>query len=135
MLCRGIPIDLDGADGSWYETAQEIISEGYSLVIFPEGGLSRNGKINEFKPGAALLSAKTGTPIVPCAIYGKYSSVFGMRQKMLVGEPIESNCPENMRPSKYARQLIEQSEQAVKDLYGQMLEKYGDCGQYVNKGE
>lgn len=135
MLCRGIPIDLDGADGSWYETAQEIISEGYSLVIFPEGGLSRNGKINEFKPGAALLSAKTGTPIVPCAIYGKYSSVFGMRQKMLVGEPIESNCPKNMRPSKYARQLIEQSEQAVKDLYGQMLEKYGDCGQYVNKGE
>lgn len=135
MMCRSIPISLDEADGSWYETAQNAIAKGYSLFIFPEGGLARNGKINEFKPGAALISAKMGIPIVPCAIYGKYSPVFGMRQKMLVGEPIESNCPENMRPSKYARQLIAQSEQAVKDLYGQMLEKYGDCGQYVNKDE
>lgn len=129
-LCRSIPINLDEADGAWYETAQEIVARGGSLLIFPEGGLARNKQINEFKPGAALLSAKTGTPIVPCAVWGPYDAVFGKRQKILVGEPIESRCPEDMRPSKYARQLIAQSEQAVKDLYAQMREKYGDCGQY-----
>lgn len=129
-LCRTIPIDLDEADGAWYETAQEIVRGGGSLFIFPEGGLARNKRINEFKPGAGLLSAKTGTPIVPCAIWGAYPMVFGKRQKMLVGEPIESNCPDSMRPSKYARQLIAQSEQAVKDLYAQLYEKYGGCGQY-----
>ncbi len=129
-MCRSIPINLDEADGAWYETAQEIVARGGSLLIFPEGGLARNKKINEFKPGAALLSAKTGTPIVPCAIWGPYDAVFGKRQKILVGEPIESHCPEDMRPSKYARQLIAQSEQAVKDLYDQMREKYGGCGQY-----
>lgn len=129
-LCRSIPIALDEADGAWYGEAQEAVARGFSLFIFPEGGLARNKKLNEFKPGAALLSAKTGTPIVPCAIYGDYDAVFGKRQKMLVGEPIESDCPEDMRPSKYARQLIAQSEQAVKDLYAQMRDKYGDCGQY-----
>lgn len=129
-LCRSIPINLDEADGAWYETAQEIVARGGSLLIFPEGGLARNKKINEFKPGAALLSAKTGTPIVPCAVWGPYDAVFGKRQKILVGEPIGSDCPEDMRPSKYARQLIAQSEQAVKDLYAQMRDKYGDCGQY-----
>lgn len=129
-LCRSIPINLDEADGTWYETAQEIVARGGSLLIFPEGGLARNKQINEFKPGAALLSAKTGIPIVPCAIWGPYDAVFGKRQRILVGEPIESACPETMRPSKYARQLIAQSEQAVKDLYAQMREKYGDCGQY-----
>ncbi len=113
--CRSIPINLDEADGSW---------------IFPEGGLSRDGEIHEFKPGAALLSAKKGVPIVPCAIYGTYSPVFGMRQKMLVGEPIESNCPENMRHSKYARQIIAEAERSVRDLYAQMVERYGGCGQY-----
>ena len=129
-LCRSIPINLDEADGAWYEAAQVAVSRGCSLFVFPEGGLARNKQINEFKPGAALLSAKTGTPIVPCAIWGPYSSVFGKRQRILVGEPIESQCPEDMRPSKYARQLIAQSEQAVKELYEQMLEKFGDCGQY-----
>lgn len=130
MMCRSIPIDLDEADGAWYETAQEIVARGGSLFVFPEGGLARNKQINEFKPGAALLSAKTGTPIVPCAIWGPYDAVFGKRQKMLVGEPIESCCPEDMRPSKYARQLIAQSEWAVRELYAQMAEKFGGCGQY-----
>ena len=129
-LCRSIPIDLDEADGAWYEAAQEAVARGFSLFVFPEGGLARNKHINEFKPGAALLSAKTGTPIVPCAIWGPYDSVFGKRQKLLVGEPIESDCPKDMRPSKYARQLIAQSEQAVKELYSQMRERFGGCGQY-----
>lgn len=129
-LCRSIPINLEEADGAWYEAAQYYVSQGFSLFIFPEGGLARNKKLNEFKPGAALISAKMGVPIVPCAIYGDYPPVFGKRQKMLVGEPIESNCPEDMRPSKYARELTAKSEQAVRKLYSQLREKYGKCGQY-----
>lgn len=128
--CRSIPINLDEADGSWYAAAAAVVDNGGSLMIFPEGGLSRDGEIHEFKPGAALLSAKKGVPIVPVAIYGTYSPVFGMRQKMLVGEPIESDCPENIRYSKYARQLIAQAEKDVRGLYAQMVERYGDCGQY-----
>lgn len=131
--CRSIPINLDEADGSWFETAESVLKSGCSLFIFPEGGLSRNGRINEFKPGAALLSAKLGVPIVPCAVYGTYEPVFGMRQKLIVGEPIESACPENMRHSKYARQLIGQSEQAVRELYSRAVEKFGDCGMYKEK--
>lgn len=129
-LCRSIPINLDEADGEWYEIAQALVKRGESLFIFPEGGLARNKQINEFKPGAALLSAKTGVPIVPCAVWGPYNAVFGKRQKMLVGEPIESRCPEDMRPSKYARRLIAESEAAVKSLYGELRDKYGNCGQY-----
>lgn len=132
MLCRSIPINLEEADGAWYETAQDVTAKGFSLFVFPEGGLARNGKINEFKPGAALLSAKTGIPIVPCAIYGDYDAVFGKRQKMLVGEPIESRCPEDMRPGKYARQLIAQSEQAVRELYAKSEEMFGKSKQYGN---
>lgn len=130
--CRSIPINLDEADGTWFSAAEQVIKNGDSLFVFPEGGLSRNGKINEFKPGAALLSAKLGVPIIPCAIYGTYSPVFGMRQRLIVGEPIESNCPENIRHSKYARQLIAKSEQSVKELYAQMVKTYGDCGTYKN---
>lgn len=42
--CRCFPIDLDGADASWYTTAEEIIRRSGSLIIFPEGGIAREGK-------------------------------------------------------------------------------------------
>ncbi|MDE7230839.1 MAG: 1-acyl-sn-glycerol-3-phosphate acyltransferase [Oscillospiraceae bacterium] len=129
--CRTVPISLDEPDGEWFEISERIVKNGGSLMIFPEGGLSRDGRLGEFKPGAALISAKTGVPIVPCAVYGTYSSVFGMRQKILIGEPIESRCPEDMRHSKYARQLIEKSRGEVWQLYGSLLRRFGDCGTYL----
>lgn len=133
---RSIPIDLDGMDTAWYENASRVIDKGGSLLIFPEGGLAREGEIQEFKPGAALISAKQGVPIVPCAIYGTYSPVFGMRQKILIGEPIMSVCPSDMRPGKYAKVLSEKSKDAVTKLYGELVRTYGDCGTYkANNGE
>ena len=129
--CRSIPINLDELDGEWFQISEKIVENGGSLLIFPEGGLARDRILGEFKPGAALISAKTGVPIVPCAVYGTYSPVFGMRQKLLIGEPIESHCPEDMRHSKFARQLIAKSREAVWELYGKLIEKYGDCGMYL----
>ena len=128
--CRCIPINLDEADGAWYNMAEEILSRGGSMAIFPEGGIAREGHMNTFRPGAALLSAKMGVPVVPCAIYGTYSPVFGMRQKLLVGKPIESNCPADMRHSKYSRVLMTAAEEDVKRLYSQLEQNYGDCGTY-----
>lgn len=131
--CRCIPISLDEADGAWFAAAEEVVSAGRSMLIFPEGALAREGHMEQFKAGAALVSAKMGVPIIPCAIYGTYSPVFGMRQKILIGNPIESNCPENMRHSKYARMICAQAQEEVGKLYSELEEKYGNCGQYAVK--
>ena len=131
--CRSIPISLDEADGAWFTAAEQVIAAGRSLIIFPEGGIAREGVMQDFKAGAGLISAKTSAAIVPCAIYGTYSAVFGMRQKILVGEPIESACPEDMRRSKYARLLMEQAQGEVWRLYGELVHRYGDCGSYPNE--
>ena len=137
--CRCLSIDLSEADAGWFQTAEQIIKNNGSLMIFPEGSLSKNGQINEFKPGAALLSAKEGVPIVPCAIYGTYQPVFGMRQKIIIGEPIPSECPEDMRHSKYARQLIAKAQAEVEKLFKTLCDKYGEKGnqylKYVDSGE
>ena len=124
-LCRCISISLDEADGEWFKTAEEIINRGGSLMIFPEGALSKSGKIEEFKPGAALISAKHGVPIVPCTIYGKYKFFIGMRMKFYIGEPIESNCPPDVRHSKYARELIAKARTAVEENRELLEKRYG----------
>ncbi len=128
--CRCFPIDLDGADASWYATAEELIHRNGSLIIFPEGGIAREGRIEKFKPGAALVCASTGACVVPAAIYGGYHMVFGRRQRLLVGNPIESNCPDNMRHSQYAKQLMKQAEDETKRLYGILEQKYGKTDTY-----
>lgn len=131
--CRSIPINLEEADGAWFESAEKVIDGGGTLLIFPEGGIAREGHMQEFKAGAALVCAKKSIPIVPCAIYGTYPFVFGKRQKLLVGEPIECSCPPDMRHSKYAREISKKSEEAVKSLYNELVSRYGDCGMYSPK--
>lgn len=50
----------------------EFLKQGYSMVIFPEGTRSRDGKMGEFKAGSFKLAVKSGVPIVPVVIKGSF---------------------------------------------------------------
>jgi 1-acyl-sn-glycerol-3-phosphate acyltransferase len=51
--------------------AAELIRErGISVLIFPEGGRSLEGDLQEFKDGAAYIAIKAQTPLVPLALIG-----------------------------------------------------------------
>lgn len=52
--------------------ALELIRENVSVLLFPEGTRSKDGKLGEFKRGAFLLASKSGKAIVPVAIVGAY---------------------------------------------------------------
>ncbi len=49
------------------------IAAGSSVLVFPEGTRSQDGKLNVFKSGAFLLAIKSGVPVVPIAFNGAYS--------------------------------------------------------------
>ncbi|HUR71094.1 MAG TPA: lysophospholipid acyltransferase family protein [Candidatus Limnocylindrales bacterium] len=50
--------------------AKQRIAAGISVVVFPEGTRSTDGKLLPFKRGGFLLALKTKTPIVPVTING-----------------------------------------------------------------
>jgi len=50
--------------------AQMIRDRGISVLIFPEGGRSEDGNLQEFKEGAAYIAIKAGVPVVPIALLG-----------------------------------------------------------------
>jgi len=50
--------------------AEQRIREGLSVVIFPEGTRSSDGKLLPFKRGGFVLAVKTRTPVAPVTIAG-----------------------------------------------------------------
>lgn len=68
-LTRTFPI------GGSSEAAVSLLAEGKNVGLFPEGRCSHKGTLGEFRRGAALLSFKTGRPVVPCAIVGAYQAL------------------------------------------------------------
>lgn len=55
------------------DKAAEQIASGNSVLIFPEGTRSPNGKLQEFKTGAILLAIKSGVQVVPIGLNGSHS--------------------------------------------------------------
>jgi 1-acyl-sn-glycerol-3-phosphate acyltransferase len=54
------------------DEAAKRIADGTSVIIFPEGTRSRDGKLQPFKAGGMVLAIKAGVEIVPVAISGTY---------------------------------------------------------------
>ena len=55
-----------------YETAREILQEGYSVTVFPEGARSFTGHMGKFRKGAFALADELQLPVVPLTINGSF---------------------------------------------------------------
>ena len=75
-----VPIDRESTGRRSADMIRELVEDGWSLVIYPEGGRSPDGWGQDFKAGAAYLSARTGAPVVPVFIDGT-GSIFGKGMK------------------------------------------------------
>ena len=77
LALNALPLDREVTGRKSSDLIRRLIDDGWSLVIYPEGGRSPDGWGQEFKGGAAYLSSRTGAPVVPVfidgtgAIYGK----------------------------------------------------------------
>ncbi len=65
-----IPIERQRVSRRSADLAAALITEGWNLVIFPEGGRSPDGWGQEFRGGAAYLAKRTGAPVVPVHLEG-----------------------------------------------------------------
>ncbi|MBW2469737.1 MAG: 1-acylglycerol-3-phosphate O-acyltransferase [Deltaproteobacteria bacterium] len=67
-----ISIDRNNRESAFksLELAAEKIRNGVSVLIFPEGTRSRDGRIQPFKKGGFVMAIESGVPIVPVIISG-----------------------------------------------------------------
>ena len=77
---RAIPIESPRVDAKAYERALTEIQEGLQagdlLCIFPEGKLTTDGEIDEFRPGIERMLEAAPVPTIPIALQGLWGSFF-----------------------------------------------------------
>ncbi|MBI2067816.1 MAG: 1-acyl-sn-glycerol-3-phosphate acyltransferase [Deltaproteobacteria bacterium] len=62
----------------------KLVKEGASIVMFPEGTRTRDGKVGPFKFGAFYVAVHSGIPILPVTIQGSFER---MRKGKRLPEP------------------------------------------------
>jgi 1-acyl-sn-glycerol-3-phosphate acyltransferase len=117
-----LPAYTEGSDVSTPREAIRVLEKGGTVVVFPEGGISRN----QLYGGAVFFAGKAGAPLVPLRITGTKKALplgrwwpsLYTRIGVSVGEPIAGAqlCPPGT-PTKVAvaqgRELLTELLQAV----------------------
>ncbi|MCJ0764686.1 MFS transporter [Variovorax terrae] len=84
-LAKAIPIAPQKEDPAAYEAAfeqaAEVLREGDLLAIFPEGGITRDGQIQEFKGGIMKILERAPAPVIPMALTNLWGSYFSRIEK------------------------------------------------------
>jgi long-chain acyl-CoA synthetase len=100
-----------------FRFAGDLADRGWSVLVFPEGDLTPDGKLQPFRAGIGLLASNLKIPVVPMRIDGAYEireagSKFNRpgRIQVHIGKPVE--FPAGSDPEEIARSL----QQRVSDL-------------------
>lgn len=87
-----------------FDTIAEELTAGNLVVIFPEGGITRDGEIQPFQPGIEKIVERTPVPVVPIAIRGMWGTwlsrekgramrglprSYMKRLSVVIGEPVQ----------------------------------------------
>ena len=70
LVLNAIPIERTRVSRRSADDAAELIDDGWSLLIYPEGGRSPDGWGQPFRGGAAYLALRCGVPVVPIHVEG-----------------------------------------------------------------
>jgi long-chain acyl-CoA synthetase len=74
QICNIVAIDPNVNLVRAMQVGAAGLKRGRVLLIFPEGTRSIDGRLAEFKKGAAILAYELGVPIVPVGIHGTFEA-------------------------------------------------------------
>src|SRR5215471_11450385 len=122
QLAHFIPVERSKHESAIasLEKAIEAMRQGQSFLIYPEGTRSPDGRLQEFKKGAAVMAIKAGVPIVPVACSGAHRV---MEKRSLVIHPgeIVVEFLDAVDASRYTFELREALNDVVHDAMASAL--------------
>ena len=96
---------------------ERALTQGNSIMMFPEGTRSPDGRLRAFKPGAFTLAQRTGAPILPIIIEGT-ASALPKRGFVLQGRhAIRVRVLDEIPHASFAAEPVERVTDAVRERF------------------
>jgi 1-acyl-sn-glycerol-3-phosphate acyltransferase len=70
LVLNAVPIERTKVSRRSAQLAVDLVNDGWSMVIYPEGGRTPDGWAQEFRGGAAFVARQCNVPVVPVHIEG-----------------------------------------------------------------
>ncbi len=90
-LLKAIPIAPQKEDPKVYEAAfqaaAEVLKDDEMICIFPEGAITRDGSLGEFKGGVMKILELHPAPVVPLALHNLWGSFFSRIEGAAMTKP------------------------------------------------
>lgn len=90
-LAKAIPIAPQKEDPQAYAAAfaraKAVLDDGQLLGIFPEGAITRDGQLGEFKGGVMKLLEANPVPVIPLALQNLWGSFFSRIEGSAMRKP------------------------------------------------
>jgi len=117
-LKRGDPASIE----RMFESCRRTLRQGSSIMVFPEGTRSPDGRMRDFKTGAFELAKSTQTPILPIVIHGT-ANALPKRGFVLQGRhQIRLRILDELSPESFALESVEQLTARVRETIAKTLE-------------
>jgi 1-acyl-sn-glycerol-3-phosphate acyltransferase len=114
FLLNAVPIERQRVSRDSANRVAALLNEGWSLLIFPEGGRSPDGWGQPHRAGTAWLAVRTGRPVVPVHIEGTRQMLAKGSARLKPGTTyVTFGRPLRAAPGDDPRQLAAELERAV----------------------
>ncbi len=110
------PVSRGKGDTSVIDKSVEALENGRSLMIFPEGTRSKDGKVQKGHTGAALIAARSGKQIIPVGIVFGEKLKFRTKVKVIYGTPINPADYCEICDTPNPRQLVKLKNRYMADI-------------------
>jgi long-chain acyl-CoA synthetase len=88
----GFPFDTKQHIKASLELTGDFLDHGFSILVAPEGGISKDGTLQTFKSGIGFMAVHMNVPVVPVKIDPSYREIF----PPMAGSPLE-NLPKKRK--------------------------------------
>ena len=136
MVFNTFPIER--RTGSLSSTPGDLLDDGWSVVVFPEGTRSPDGWTRTFRHGAAFLAVRHKVPVVPIGIRGSFAAMPRGRGWPVPGRPpVTVRFGQPIRPAEGEgpRELGARVESAVAALIDEDSSTWWDATRRAAQGQ
>ncbi|WP_163969873.1 lysophospholipid acyltransferase family protein [Oceanobacillus halotolerans] len=113
---HAFPVKRGLRDRTALRKGLEILKNGNTLGLFPEGTRSKTGELGKPLAGAGFFALRSNATIIPCAIVGPYKG--GKKLTVIYGTPM------NMEDLRSRKASAQETSDAIMEEIRQLLENY-----------